>query len=157
MNLFGNFSYNYNYSVDDLKTIDNNNFIITIKHLNDSYNINIKKEVEFSKILMTCNLTDDILSLYDYYLELSFEDFIKLGNSFRQCNDINDIFLLLKNVMSEIKITTRFYNKENYSFVKLTNINNELELILTIPLLTGEKEEITLFFEKKERDPINLE
>ena len=45
-----------------------NNFTMKINIGDDEYQINVQK-MESSKILMTCNLRDDILSLYDYSLE----------------------------------------------------------------------------------------
>ena len=143
---FGGNNYNYN----NVSIIDENNFIKIVYFGNDAYNINVKKNE--SKILMTCNLKNDVISLYDYSLELSYEEFYKLGKSFRQCNDINEIFELLKNVMSDISISYKELKQNSYA--KLNLLNNELELFLSIPLLTGQNEEITFRFGKKSRDTL---
>ena len=138
---FGSNFYNYN----NVSIIDENNFIRKFYFGNDAYNINVKKNE--SKILMTCNLKNDVISLYDYSLELSYEEFYKLGKSFRQCNDINEIFELLKNVMSDISISYKELKQNSYA--KLNLLNNELELFLT-----GQNEEITFRFGKKSRDTL---
>ena len=106
---------------------------------------------------MTCNLKDNVLSLFDYSLELSYEEFCKLGKSFKYCDDINDIYELLKNIMHEITISTKNSSLKIKSSIRLNSLfDNEIELVISIPLITGKNEIIQFLFEKKNRDPINL-
>ena len=53
--------------------------------------------------------------------------------------------------MSDITISTKNSNLKIESFTKLNLLNNDLELILSIPLLTGKKEEIKFQFDKKKQ------
>ena len=102
-------------------------------------------------ILITCNLKDDTVTLFDYYKELSFEDFNLMGKSLKQCDDINDVYIFLKNVFSESKITT---SRESLSSkVELQILDNEkIVLLLKIPLFTEKYEEIKIEFSKKNKD-----
>ena len=83
-----------------------NNFIKEIYIGNDLYNVKIEKDNDSSKILMSCNLKDDVISLFDYSLELSYDEFCKLGKSFRNCDDINEIYNLLKYLIYGLTISS---------------------------------------------------
>ena len=44
---------------------------------------------------MCPNTTKDMaIALYDYSIELSLEEFYKKGNAFKQCNNIDEIYIL---------------------------------------------------------------
>ena len=134
---------------------DKKEYIKEINFGDDLYKITLSIS-KSSKILITCNTKDDVLSLYEYSIELSFEEFYKLGKCFKQCNSIEEIYDLLKNVMTEIEISS----KNNYSLnlkskIKLENLkDNGLALILDIPLLTGNIEKIKIEFSTFKKDPI---
>ena len=118
----------------------------------EKYIITIEQK-DTDKILIKCEPKDDTITLFDYYIELSFEEFISLGKSFKQCDDINDVFILLKNVLSESEIKT---SKTLYSKAELQLLDNEIIiLLLKIPLLTEKYEEIKFEFAKKNKDTIN--
>ena len=146
---FGNnIKYSYN-------SIDNNSFCRKVRLNDDLYKLNIKK-LDSSKIIITCNLEDDVLSLYDYSIELTFDEFYDLGFSFKQCKNIDDIFNLLQNVFKGIEISIKNLFSKLNSDLKINLLNNEMTLYLEIPLLTGEMEEIKITFQKSKRD-INMQ
>ena len=74
-----------------------------------------------------------------------------MGKSLKQCDDINDVYIFLKNVFSESKITT---SRESLSSkVELQILDNEkIVLLLKIPLFTEKYEEIKIEFSKKNKD-----
>ena len=120
----------------------------------DLYKINININ-ESSKIVITCDLKEEVLSLYSYSINLSFEEFDKLGKSFKHCNNLEDIFDFLKNIILGMELSTKkspLIVKSNISLKKLKD--NGLAMILEIPLLTGKKEDIKIEFFKLKKDPM---
>ena len=155
---FGYVNNNNNINLIDniINNIENSNhFEKEMKYEEDIYILTIEKK-ESSKIFMTCNLKDNAISLYDYSIEISLEEFYKKGNAFKQCNNIDEIYILLKNVIKGISISDIRYNSqkiESSSSIELKD--NILCLVLEIPLLTKQKEEIEIQFIGVKKDVNN--
>ena len=102
----------------DILTPNINSFSKEISTNNNIYKLKMNKKE--TSILITCNLKDDIVSLNDYSIELTFDEFYKLGNCFKQCNNINDIYDLIKNILSGISISfienNSLFNSSSYKF-----------------------------------------
>jgi len=147
---------NINLVSNTIKNIENtNHFEKEMKYEEDTYILTIEKK-ESSKIFMTCNLKDNAISLYDYSIEISLEDFYKKGNVFKQCYNIDEIYILLKNVIKGISISDIKYNSEKIeSSSSLELKDNILCLVLEIPLLTKQKEEIKIQFNGVKKDVNN--
>jgi len=125
---------------------DSNHFQKEMIYEKDTYILTMEKK-DSSKILITCNLKDNAISLYDYSIEISLEEFYKKGSVFKQCNNIDEIYILLKNVLKGISISDIRYNSlKNKSSSSLKLNDNILYLVLEIPLLTKQKEEIEIQF-----------
>ena len=107
-------------------------------------------------IYITCNSIDENISLYNYSKQLYYDNFSSLGNSFKHCINLDEIFDLLKKILSDEAIKISFNNTtEINSDYKVKMLNNgDLTLILTIPLLTGKSEIIEIQFNKKEKDSV---
>jgi hypothetical protein len=112
-------------------TIEDELYKIIIKIVENSFRGNY--------IDITCNSIDENISLYYYSKQLYYDDFSRLGNSFKHCINLDEIFDLLKKILSDGTIKISFNNiTEINSDYKLTMLNNgDLTLILTMPLLTG--------------------
>ena len=147
---------NINLVSNTIKNIENtNHFEKEMKYEEDTYILTIEKK-KSSKIFMTCNLKDNAISLYDYSIEISLEEFYKKGNVFKQCNNIDEIYILLKNVIKGISISDIKYNSEKIeSSSSLELKDNILCLVLEIPLLTKQKEEIKIQFNGVKKDVNN--
>lgn len=147
---------NINLVSNTIKNIENtNHFEKEMKYEEDTYILTIEKK-ESSKIFMTCNLKDNAIYLYDYSIEISLEEFYKKGNVFKQCNNIDEIYILLKNVIKGISISDIKYNSEKIeSSSSLELKDNILCLVLEIPLLTKQKEEIKIQFNGVKKDVNN--
>jgi len=151
MSLFGSFNTNKNTlfssnNSNNNASLFNNYFEKKMKCENDTYILTMETK-ESSKIFMTCNLKDNAMSLYDYSIEISLEEFYKKGSVFKQCNNINEIYLLLKNVIEGIFISAISYSSEKIKSSSSIELNdNILYLVLEIPLLTKQKEEIEIQF-----------
>ena len=136
--------------------IKDSNEFSKILELNDEKYILTFKKTESEKIFITCESKDETISLYNYYIELSFQEFSLLGKSFRQCDDINDIFIFLLNVLNggQIKIKTL---KEMESNAELSSSNNDTIILnLEIPFFSQKYEKIKIEFLKKEKDLLKL-
>ena len=98
-----------------------------------------------------------IKDIYGFYSkQLNYNNFYSLGNSFRHCINLDEIYDLLKKILSDETIKISFNNTtEINSDCKVKMLNNgDLTLILTIPLLTGKSEKIEIQFNKKQKDSV---
>ena len=139
----------------------------------DGLPYNIKLNLIKEKINIMCSSTIDYLSLYDYSLDISFQEFLNLGKCFKSCSNLEEIFNLLKNILKGIRlsiiknepisnkgtnINTGFYSDDyenNSSSVNLEcQEGKTFKIILRIPLLSGNYEFITLELNKKEKNNI---
>ena len=124
-----------------------------------SKEINIEKEKYFiifkrkknNKILITCEPEDELISLYNYYKEISFEEFKLLGISFKQYENIDEIFEFLKNIVKEIYSVNEIKPEIELKILEDDNII----LLLKIQLSNNKSEEIKIEFNKNIKDTIN--
>ena len=134
---------------------------------------NIKLKLIKAKISIMCTSTIDYLSLYDYSLDITFQEFLNLGKCFKSCSNLEEIFNLLKNILKGIRLSiiknesisnkgantnTGFFSDDyenNSSSVNLEcQEGKTFKIILKIPLLSGSTELITLELNKKEKNNI---
>jgi len=134
---------------------------------------NIKLKLIKAKINIMCTSTIDYLSLYDYSIDISFQEFLNLGKCFKSCSNLEEIFNLLKNILKGIRLSiiknesisnkgantnTGFFSDDyenNSSSVNLEcQEGKTFKIILKIPLLSGSTELITLELNKKEKNNI---
>ena len=134
---------------------------------------NIRLKLIKAKINIMCTSTIDYLSLYDYSLDISFQEFLNLGKCFKSCSNLEEIFNLLKNILKGIRLSiiknesisnkgantnTGFFSDDyenNSSSVNLEcQEGKTFKIILKIPLLSGSTELITLELNKKEKNNI---
>ena len=119
--------------------------------------VNIKKNE--SSLLITCEPKDELISIYHYSIEISYEDFLKLGKSFKLCDNIDDIFNLIKNIINQVQLYTNDNEYDNrlkdtmkaYSELKYFD-NDSIKLFFKVPLLNGKYEEIDVKFKKEKKD-----
>ena len=104
----------------------------------------IKKNI--SKILIICDSIEECTSLYDFSIELSYEQFYELGKSFKVCDNIDDVFDLIKNT-----IKMKNEKKANILLESIEN-NKKMILHLIIPLLNGKSDEIKIEFLKHKKE-----
>ena len=124
-----------------------------LKFKDDIYILTVEIN-ETSKILMTCNLKDNAIALYDYSIELSLEEFYNKSFAFKQCKNIEEIYILLENAIKGIVISDKYYysNTKAESSSTLEINDNILYLILEIPLLTKQIEKVKFQFIGVKRD-----
>lgn len=134
---------------------------------------NIRLKLIKAKINIMCTSTIDYLSLYDYSLDITFQEFLNLGKCFKSCSNLEEIFNLLKNILKGIRLSiiknesisnkgantnTGFFSDDyenNSSSVNLEcQEGKTFKIILKIPLLSGSTELITLELNKKEKNNI---
>ena len=96
---------------------DNNNmpyneekFSKELKLDDEIYILKIKK-IKPSQIEIRCENKFNYLSLYGYSITLTYDEFCKLGKSFRLYDNIDEIYDTLKNLFKGVDFT--FKNKSN--------------------------------------------
>ena len=90
-------------------------FLLTFEKLNDS------------KITITCENKYDYLSLYNYTIVLTYDEFLKLAKTFRLFDNIDEIFDTIKNLVIGVEFS---FKKDNSSYMFTqnndTNKNNQI-------------------------------
>ena len=186
-NMNNNMAMNNNMNMINNMNMMNNNMVMNnmekihtiIKEFNHTLYLNneqfiiIVKESDSNIIIIECKPSDEFTSLYDYSIELSLKNFYNMGKSFRLCDNIDEIFNFIKNIMSEINLSQINTNNQqipnlgffNLQGAPLANINSmkstvNLEsknndsfiLHFQIPLFNGKYEDIRIEFLKKEKN-----
>ena len=115
-----------------------------------SFLISVKKmENEISISCNPNNEDEEITSLIEYYLELTYDKFLNLGKSFKQCDDSNQVYNLLYKVLkSEIKFSDGMKSNSNLKYSK----NSSIILNMEIPLLSGNYEKLKIELMQREKD-----
>ena len=117
-NINNNPNYMQNPNMNQLtyNNIDNNmqnseeKFSRELKLGNEIYIIKIKK-IKPSQISIICENKFDYLSLYGYSITLTYEEFCKLGRSFRLYDNIDEIYDTIKNLFKGVDFS--FKNEFN--------------------------------------------
>ena len=81
-------------------------FLLTFEKLNDS------------KITITCENKYDYLSLYNYTIVLTYDEFLKLAKTFRLFDNIDEIFFTIKNLVIGVEFS---FKKDNSSYMFTQN------------------------------------
>ena len=123
MNNF-NINVNNNNFMNNMNNLNNNNDTINsvLSLGEEEFNIILQKNI--NTILIKLKSKEDFLSLYDYSIVLSYENFYKLGKSFRTYDNINDIFDLLSNIFKSITISFNSSNNQNMTNNNQMNVMN---------------------------------
>ena len=130
------------------KKSDNESYIASFKTDIGEYEINLS--LKHDKLIITCNSDVEFLSIYSYSKEINLDDFKKLSNSFKFCENIGQCFTAFKNVLKGI--TLKINNNDYISkFEVKFSDDDSLTIILTIPLINGEYENIEINFDKKKK------
>ena len=146
--------YNYNNNI-----LSYNRNLFNNKNNTDYFNIRINAfidgyseefQINFNldrlnfKINIDCYPIDASLSLYNYNLNLAVNDFHNLGKSFRQCDDIFQIFETLRNILSS----------SNNSNIEIST-NDDITLVIPNRLSYGSMENIRILFIKNDKNFIS--
>ena len=160
--------------------MNNNNYNMIKKKFNQTLFLNNEKfiitvkETE-SKIILECIPDDEFTSLFDYTIDLSLENFYSLGKSFKQCDNLDEIYNLIQNIMlqqnlPQINLNAPVNNSNNLNMnvaptpssnlmspsIKLESMNNDsFALLFKIPLYSGKYEDIRIEFLKNEKNIYN--
>ena len=130
------------------KKSDDESYIATFKTDLGEYEINLS--LKHDKLIITCNSDVEFLSIYSYSKEINLDDLKKLSNSFKFCENIGQCFTTFKNVLTGI--TLKINNNDYISkFEVKFSDDDSLTIILTIPLINGEYENIEINFDKKKK------
>ena len=130
------------------KKSDNESYIASFKTDIGEYEINLS--LKHDKLIITCNSDVEFLSIYSYSKEINLDDFKNLSNSFKSCENIGQCFNTFKNVLKGI--TLKINNNDYISkFEVKFSDDDSLTIILTIPLINGEYENIEINFDKKKK------
>ena len=130
------------------KKSDDESYIATFKTDLGEYEINLS--LKHDKLIITCNSDVEFLSIYSYSKEINLDDLKKLSNSFKFCENIGQCFTTFKNALTGI--TLKINNNDYISkFEVKFSDDDSLTIILTIPLINGEYENIEINFDKKKK------
>ena len=140
-----------NYPKLDIIESDNDNEIY--KYLKIDQEIFIIKFIKGdNQISISCIPLDEFVCLYDYSIQISYEEFCKLSKIFSVYESIDDIFKIIKNIVEEVNISK---NEEELTrskiYIKYTT-NESIILYLKLPTLIGTYEKIKIEFNKVEKD-----
>ena len=178
-NLMMNNMNNINMMNNNMNNINmmNNNYNMIKKKFNQTLYLDnekfiiVVKETK-SKIILECIPDDEFTSLFDYSIDLSLENVYNLGKSFKQCDNLDEIYNLIQNIMlhqnlPQINLNTPVNNSNNLNMnvaptpssnlmspsVKLESMNNDsFALLFKIPLFSGKYEDIRIEFLKHEKN-----
>ena len=144
----------YNEILNDiyLKDSNLNEFFKELKINNEKYFVIFEKNSDSSKILIKCEPEDKLICLYNYSKEISFDEFILLGKYFKHCDNIDDIFIFLKNLIIDTQIQENIINVSCIELEYKENMN--IKLLLKIPLENKKYEEVELEILKDKKDII---
>ena len=143
------YNFNNNISSNKMNLFNNNNntnfFNIRINAYIDGYyeefQIDFRLDRYNLRIYIDCYPIDASLSLYNYNLNLAVNDFYNLGKSFRQCDDIYQIFGTLRNIFSS----------QNNINIEISN-NDDITLVIPNRLSYGSMENIRILFIKNDKN-----
>ena len=101
--------------------LDDETYILTLKKENNSQlSISLENELDF-------------LSLYNYSITLSYDDFCKLGKSFRLFDNIDEIFNIIKKLLNGVEFSFRKDNdmpaQMNQNYQQNRNVNNNMRMM----------------------------
>ena len=134
--------------------INVNSFDKSIKINDKIYLLSLNKNN--NKILINCKLEDEdeeLFSLDNYNIELSFEEFFNIGKIFKQCDDINQIFDLLYQILkTEIGLSNGMKSKSTLNIINYPFQGQSIELLLEVPLLICKYEKIKIELLNKKKD-----
>ena len=130
------------------KKSDNESYIASFETDIGEYEINLS--LKHDKLIITCNSDVEFLSIYSYSKEINLDDFKKLSNSFKFCENIGQCFTAFKNVLKGITLKINNNNYISKFEVKFSD-DDSLTIILKIPLINGEYENIEINFDKKKK------
>jgi len=116
-------------------------YIIEISlNYDDNISICCEPKIEYEKVL----------SSFKYSSYLDYNKFKEKGKCFRTCDNINEIYSILENILQkEIKYNEMLCKKR---LEILKDDKDSICLILEVPLITGKYETINFEFEKEEKD-----
>ena len=123
----------------------NNNEYLEMRFLlnNNDYILDIIKKDEKNCIYFICKLKEDITLLYEYSCIKTFEELKNLNHHFQGCDNINEIFSVLKNIFMEVKYETK---------PRIDLMNDMVVLYFICPTLSGKYEDTTIFLQKVNRN-----
>ena len=123
---------NQNMNQLTYNNIDNNmqnseeKFSRELKLGNEIYIIKIKK-IKPSQISIICENKFDYLSLYGYSITLTYDEFCKLGKSFRLYDNIDEIYDTIKNLFKGVDFSFKNeFNMGNNPMMQMNNNNNPM-------------------------------
>lgn len=101
----------------------NESYTKCLKLEDDTYNITIKK-IKTYQISIDCENQFDYLSTHQYSIALTYEEFCKLGKTFRLFDNIDEIFNTIKNLFKGVDFTFK-----NDNTIKQSNMmsNNGIQ------------------------------
>ena len=133
------------------KKSDNESYTAPFKTDLGEYNLNLS--LNHDKLIITFNSNIEFLSIYTYSKEINLEDFKKLSNSFSSYVNIEQCFTAFKNALKGITIKINNNDYKSKSEVKFSD-DDSLLIILKIPLINEEYENIEINFDKKKKKEV---
>ena len=123
---------NQNMNQLTYNNIDNNmqnseeKFIRELKLGNEIYIIKVKK-IKPSQISIICENKFDYLSLYGYSITLTYDEFCKLGRSFRLYDNIDEIYDTIKNLFKGVDFSFKNEFNMGQNSMMQTNYNQGMQ------------------------------
>ena len=93
----------------------------------------------------------DYVSLYSYSKEYTLEEFIKLGNCFKICNNLKNVFKTLENLIKGISFKVNNTSYDSKMELKVSS-DQFLSLHFKIPMMYLSYENIEIKFDRKEKN-----
>ena len=122
-----------NYPKLDIIESDNDNEIY--KYLKIDQEIFIIKFIKGdNQISISCIPLDEFVCLYDYSIQISYEEFCRLSKTFSVYESIDDIFKIIKNIVEEVNLTTNEEKLVESNIYIQYSTNESIILNLKIPL-----------------------
>ena len=122
----------------------NNNECLEMRFFlnNNDYILYIEEKAKHNCINLICRLKEDVTLLYEYSCIKTFEELKILNQHFKGCDNIKQIFNVLKKFFLELKNETK---------PRIDLMNDMIVLYFISPSFSGKYEDTTIILEKKQR------
>ena len=108
-------TFQYQQGPNTLETKKEEKYSIELPLDDEKYIVTIIKKKNSSQITLQCENKFDFLSYYKYSITLTYDEFTKIGKSFRLFDNIDEIFNIIKNLFIGVDFSLKKQNSNTFS------------------------------------------
>ena len=128
-------TFQYQQGPNTLETKKEEKYSIELPLDDEKYIVTIIKKKNSSQITLKCENKFDFLSYYKYSITLTYDEFTKIGKSFRLFDNIDEIFNIIKNLFIGVDFSLKKQNSNTFSnqmqinngFIQMSNNSFQIQ------------------------------